>query len=201
MLIPDELETALDSIGLTPPQRAELAEDLDRAASWIEWAREQAGIRNPAALILSKFRTGQYAPDPNAWRGTVATGAPDYGKALKCCEAIVRNCGHELEEAGLLDEFARLCSLPKVGAGATLTDHDRDRLLHTGAAMRAKQDMAPDRRPADLAWTIGYYVDLVRRKQLTVEQMRGMTDRDRDRWVAVVAGVERALSPKLEDVA
>lgn len=197
----DELIEALDSLTITGTNRANLLADQDRAAGWILWLRDQTGIANPAGLLIARFRTGDWAPDPNAWRGTVATGAPDYAKALRCCEAIVRNCGHELEENGLVDEFDRLCGHPKIGAGATLTDHDRARLLHTAATMRAKQAAAPDRQPEDLAWTVGYYTDLVRRRVLTVAQMRAMTDREQVRWVAVCAGVERALRPRVEEVA
>lgn len=191
MLEPDELADALESLGLTDNQRNELATDPERASSWIEWARQQSGIRNPAALILSKFRTGDWAPDPNGWRGDTAGIGPNYAKALKACEALVASCGHEYLDDALAAELDRLCGLPKVGNGATLTDADRDRLLAKATRMRDRQAKV-DTSGDEMARTVAYYTRLVKEKRMTVVQMRQMEGRDPARWPAVCDAVERA---------
>jgi hypothetical protein len=139
----EDLRLACRSLGFTVPQTAELEADAERALGWISWARVQR-LSNPPATILTKFRTGDVAPDPNAWRGDeiAQKGSPDYRTLLRCCEALVRNTGHEYEDEDLLAEFDRLSGLTKVGNGAVLTDADRQRLLAQAERMRERTEAA-----------------------------------------------------------
>jgi hypothetical protein len=152
----------LASLGLTPPQISELEADDERAWGWLLWLREQAGVTNPAGLLLAKFRSGLGAPDPSAWRGNGPTHpGPNYQALLRACENLVRHTGHEYEEAALAGEtytvngeetsapglFDELGRHPRVGNGATLTDADKQRLLRAAAKMRA--DLEPERQRRD----------------------------------------------------
>src|SRR6266542_662279 len=91
-----ELNVAMTSLGLTPPQQLELRDEPERALGWIRYAAAQSSLSNPPAFILARFRQGASAPDPNAWRGEEETASgPNYSKLLRCCEALVRHTGHE----------------------------------------------------------------------------------------------------------
>ena len=177
------LTEAMASLGFTPTQMAELEADDERAWGWILWAREETKLKNPAGMILTKFRSGADAPDPNAWRGDAKAGrGPDYPTLLRCAEALVRHTGHEYrsgEELYVDDvridddleaEFARLGANARVGNGATLTDADRNRLLRTAAVMRERHEAgAEDRLEREKAFTVTYYLRQVAERRLTRE--------------------------------
>jgi len=172
----NEIENHLDSLNIHAATRTELLTNPDRTAGWITWLREQTGIANPAGLLIAKYRTGDHAPDPNAWRTTPSPSGPDYPKALKACEALVHHTGHEYLEHDLLEELNRICATPRIGNGATLTDNDRARLLNQAARMRERHQASEhERATTDHAQATNYYRDLTTRitpKQAAAIQAR-----------------------------
>lgn len=171
------LTETLASLGLTPRQIAEFEADDERAWGWILWLREQASVANPAGLLIARFRTGQEAPDPNAWRGNAkASRGSDYPTLLRCAEALVKNTGHEYPEEELLAEFGRLGGSARVGNGAMLTDADRGRLLRTAGVMRQRQESdAEEQAVREKAWTVTYYLRQVAERRLTREYVQRVT--------------------------
>lgn len=159
------LEEALESLGLTQSQQRELLQDPDRTQGWVVWLREQGGVMNPAGLLISRFRSGIEPPDPNAWRGDAEPAAgPNYSKLLRACEQLVEATGYEYRDEDLLEEFARIGRLAKVGNGASLTDVDRGRLLRTAATMRSRYEAGePEREAARRRWAAQHYAERVRR--------------------------------------
>lgn len=189
---PEDLADALDSLNITGTNRTNMLADPDRATGWIIWLRDQPGVTSPAGLLVAKFKTGDWAPDPNAWRGGTATGAPDYAKALKCCEALVRHTGHEYLPEDLEAELRRVCEHPKIGNGATLTELDRRRLLNDAARMRDRQPARDE--DADIAQAVRYYVDLVRRGVVTSDGMRKAAGRDPSVWPRICQATDAIVN-------
>jgi len=169
------LTETLASLGLTPKQIAELEEDDERAWGWILWLREQAGITNPAGLLIAKYRTGSTAPDAQAWRGNTPGRGPDYPTLLRCAQALVTNTGHEYREEELLEELRRLEHTTQIGNGATLTGKDRDRLLREAAKMRENHELGQEQRDQDAQHeTLRYYTDQIRQGKINRRNLRGI---------------------------
>jgi hypothetical protein len=180
------LREAMGSLGLGPNQQAELAAEPDRAIGWIEWAARQR-LTNPAATVISRFRTGLEAPDPELWRGDTGTertakAAPDYVALLRACETIVDSCGHEYREEDLVEEFEAAGRRPQLGNGAVLTDVDRQRLLRNASVRRERWDREEaERLGRECTVAVGYYLRQVREGKLSagyvaktvVPRMRG----------------------------
>ena len=146
------LTEAMASLGFTPAQMAELEADDERAWGWILWARGETKLKNPAGMILTKFRSGADAPDPNAWRGEKSHRGPDYPALLRCAEALVRSTGHEYREEDLAAELERLGGMARVGNGATLTDKDLRRLLAESTARRKRWETERDSSSRRARW-------------------------------------------------
>lgn len=133
-----DLTTTLASLGLTPRQTAELAEDPERAWGWITWLREQPGVTNPAGLLLAKYRTGDPAPDPAAWRNDTPTANP--AALHRAAESLVRHTGHQYRPEDIDDELDQLER--RIGHGATLTAKERARLHHLADRLRTAETTA-----------------------------------------------------------
>jgi hypothetical protein len=168
----DELVEGMRALDLTPSQRAELEADPDRALGWIRWAQKQG---KGAGAVLHEFRSGDEAPDPDAWYADAERPkGPNPRRLLAACESLVRNTGHELTRADYVGEtyvvsatgeevvsegeFERLGRDPKIGNGARLSDDDVRRLLAIADRMRESWEVGEDeRRALDERQRIAYY--------------------------------------------
>lgn len=144
----DELVEGMRALGLTPAQRAELDADPDRALGWIRWAQKQG---KGAGAVLAEFRSGDEAPDPDAWYEADRPRGPNRGRLLAAAASLVEHTAHELTEADYLGEtyvvkatgesvvsegeFERLGRDPKVGNGARLSDDD---VRHGGSPLERR---------------------------------------------------------------
>lgn len=126
------------SLGFTPIQQAELQADPQRALEWIVFARGKI-LRSPAGFVLSKFRTGEWPPDPNAWRaGAQPPPKPNHAALQRASMALVKNIGHHVDWRYLEEEFRTLEQRTR----AKLTDEDVKRLFETWEAIQLRGDAA-----------------------------------------------------------